>query len=154
MSLVICSSLNIDHTLRQLQEAGRQRAECVVLWLGRRNGNAIEIDRVYRPAQIAKSDVFRILPDAMKALLSYLSQNNLMIGAQVHSHPFEAFHSRADDQWAIVRHLNALSIVVPYFGLRTNSISFRSDAKVFQLTEANQWRELQSYELGRWLKIQ
>jgi len=36
-----------------------------------------------------------------------------MVAAQVHSHPDEAFHSKGDDEWAIVRHEGALSIVVP-----------------------------------------
>ncbi|WP_424187703.1 hypothetical protein ACOBQX_07915 [Actinokineospora sp. G85] len=37
--------------------------------------------------------------------------------ARVHSHPGEAFHSRADDANPVLTHQGALSIVVPFFGL-------------------------------------
>jgi hypothetical protein len=37
--------------------------------------------------------------------------------ARIHSHPGEAFHSRADDANPALSHVGALSVVVPYFGL-------------------------------------
>lgn len=37
--------------------------------------------------------------------------------ARIHSHPGEAFHSRADDANPVLTHEGALSIVVPFFGL-------------------------------------
>jgi hypothetical protein len=37
--------------------------------------------------------------------------------ARVHSHPAQAFHSRADDANPALTHEGAISVVVPYFGL-------------------------------------
>lgn len=99
----------ITETLRFLQASGQKRCEGIVLWLGSREGCNINIKAVYEPAHHAEADVFHIPPKSMLQLKEYLRKNRLFIAAQVHSHPFEAFHSRADDQWAIVRHTGALS---------------------------------------------
>ena len=143
----------VEQTLRHLQEAGRRGTECVVLWFGRRESAGIRVQQVYRPGQVAWADVFRIPPNSMKALLSELSSKHLMIAAQVHSHPFEAFHSKADDAWAIVRHTGALSLVIPHFALKTSSENFMENAKLFLLTPENRWRGVPSGEIRQWLAI-
>jgi hypothetical protein len=89
----------------------------------------------------------------MRALLELLSEQELMIAAQVHSHPSDAFHSEADDAWAIVRHVDALSLVLPDFALRTNNATFLDHAKIFRLTAANRWVGLNSSEVGQWVTI-
>jgi hypothetical protein len=76
-----------------------------------------------------------------------------MIAAQVHSHPREAFHSSADDAWAIVRHLGALSLVVPDFGLKTNVSTFRDHTKVFCLAGNNRWHEVPAEEQHQCLRF-
>lgn len=147
------SSHSIEHTLRYLQEAGRRSIECVVLWFGRREDAVIRVQQVYRPVQMARADMFRIPPDPMEAILSEISSKRLMIAAQVHSHPFEAFHSKADDAWALVCHAGALSLVVPDFALKTSSVNFMEDAKLFRLTPGNRWREVPGGEIEQWLVI-
>ena len=97
--------------------------------------------------------MFRIPPDSMKAVLSEISSKRLMIAAQVHSHPFGAFHSKTDDAWAIARHVGALSLVVPDFALKTSSVNFMEDAKLFRLTPENRWREVPNGEIEQWLVI-
>ena len=59
---------------------------------------------MYRPQQRAAADMFHIPPDSMAALRANLRRNRVMVAAQVHWHPREAFHSLADDHWTIVRH--------------------------------------------------
>jgi hypothetical protein len=151
--LVYVTNDQIGQTLRHLQEAGRRGTECVVLWLARSTANDVIVHTVYRPQQMAQADVFRIPPASMRTLLETLSEQELMIAAQVHSHPFEAFHSKADDAWAIVRHADALSLVLPKFALSTSDASFLADTKVFRLTVANQWVGIEDAQVGRWLKI-
>lgn len=153
MRKVHISANGVGHTLRHLQEAGRQGTECVVLWLGRQESSVIRVHRVYHPAQLARADVFHIPPSSMKTLLSELNSAQLMIAAQVHSHPFEAFHSKADDCWAIVRHANALSLVVPDFALKTTPQEFMVNTKLFRLTPDNRWREVPVGETDQWLAI-
>ena len=144
---------SVKHTLQHLQEAGRRGTECIVLWFGRQEGAVVRVQQVYRPVQMVWTDMFRIPPDSMEAVLSEISSKRLMIAAQVHSHPFEAFHSKADDAWAIVRHAGALSLVVPDFALKTSSATFMEDARLFRLTPENRWRKVPSGEIEQWLVI-
>lgn len=85
--------------------------------------------------------------------MNVLGEGGLKIAAQVHSHPQEAFHSSADDTWAIVRHEGALSLVVPYFAQRTTDTSFLADQKTYRLDALNRWTNIPSPELDRWLQV-
>jgi hypothetical protein len=153
VSKVICRHQHIEETLKHLREAGQRGNECVVLWFGGESTTGIEIEAVCRPTQIAGADIFRIPPAAMREIIGILAQHGWMIAAQVHSHPQQAFDSLADDKWAIVRHENALSLVVPYFAARTTAASFTQDQKTFKLTAGNRWQELVAWELSKWLQI-
>lgn len=152
MRQTLVTAQAIETTLSQLKATGARNSECVVLWLGRADKTSITIHRVYRPQQLAGSDIFRIPPASMKELMAVLKREELMIAAQVHSHPFEAFHSRADDDWAIVRHVNALSLVVPYFAKETEVSTFWRDTKTFKLSQQNHWLEVPGPEVSTWLK--
>jgi proteasome lid subunit RPN8/RPN11 len=153
MRVTIAAEL-IETTLRHLREAGARNCECVTLWLARRADHALVVQCVYLPIQTAMEDMFHIPPGGMNALHAELRKQRLMVAAQVHSHPAEAFHSRADDRWAIVRHEGALSLVVPYFARRTNASSFLQDTKVYQFSELARWTEVPSAKVTpAWLQI-
>ena len=154
MKPVIITNKIVGETLHFLQDGGRRQKETVVLWLGVRDDDAITVKQVYRPDQIAGPDMFHIPPPSMRQLLLDLGEKKLMIAAQVHSHPQQAFHSRADDVWAIVRHVDALSLVLPYFGLKTDSAGFFRDMKAFRLTPENQWLELIGSEVQKCINLQ
>jgi len=151
---VTCTKAIVDATLDWLRQAGQTRRECVALWLGRRGASTIDVIDAYRPEQTAEIDMFHIPPRGMTELHAVLRQRRLMVAAQVHSHPAEAFHSKADDRWAIVRHEGALSLVVPHFALQTTTQDFLSHTKVFRFTATSRWQEIPEPELGRsWLTI-
>lgn len=142
MSNLVVPSALIASTLAALQEAGRAEHERVVLWLGRRGlDQTITVTESFVPAQMAEADYFHIPRSSIVAVFDRL-RNGSMIAAQVHSHPGPAFHSTADDRWAIIRHLNALSLVLPNFALNTTVESFLADAAVFRLSDDNEWVEL------------
>lgn len=151
-SLVVPTQL-VDATLAFLQNAGERRSEAVVLWLGRKESRGIAVTEAYVPEQEAASDFFRIPPAAMAALLTHLGDTGTFIAAQVHSHPREAFHSEADDIWAIVRHLNALSLVVPYFARDTAASNFVRRIAAFRLSPKNIWEELDAVDRERFIEI-
>jgi hypothetical protein len=153
MRPVEISSALISETITHLQAAGRNGKECVVLWLAEPGDQTLKVKAAYRPEQFARADVFRIPPDSMRSILQMLAANDLMICAQVHSHPMEAFHSRADDAWAIVRHRGALSLVLPYFASRTTLSSFLAETKTFQLSAENLWIELSKTQVSQCLLI-
>jgi proteasome lid subunit RPN8/RPN11 len=152
--LVTCTTELIDTTLQQLREAGLRRCECVTLWLARRTAHTLQVEAVYRPTQTAREDMFHIPAEGMNALYAELRQRRLMVAAQVHSHPEEAFHSKADDRWAIVRHEGALSLVVPNFALDTTVSRFLNDTMIYQFSAAARWTEVPHDEVTQsWLQI-
>ncbi len=151
---VTCTNAIVEVTLAWLREAGQKRRECVALWLGRRGPATIDVADVYRPEQTADIDMFHIPPRGMTELHAVLRQRRLMVAAQVHSHPAEAFHSKADDRWAIVRHEGALSLVVPHFAIKTTTQNFLSHTKVYRFTATSRWEEIPEAQLAQsWLTI-
>lgn len=144
---VTCQSHFVEATIAWLREAGQRQCECVVLWLGRRQSDLILVEEAYLPPQTAKADMFHIPQASMTELYAILRQRRLMVAAQVHSHPHEAFHSRADDRWAIIRHESALSLVVPNFAVNTTTSSFMDDAKVYRYSTSAQWTEVPKFKV-------
>jgi hypothetical protein len=69
--------------------------------------------------------------------------------AQVHSHPYDAYHSEADDQMAPVTVLGALSIVVPRFGRH----GLRGPGVIVHRLERSGWMELEAEEAARVLHL-
>jgi len=140
--LLRCPRTSVDQTLTHLREAGQSDQECVVLWLGKRQASHIDVLCCYKPLQLAKADQFYIPPEGMAALQSKLRAERLMVAAQVHSHPEKAFHSKADDKWAIIRHEGALSLVVPRFASDTSINNFLDQTKVYYFSNRATWDEV------------
>jgi proteasome lid subunit RPN8/RPN11 len=141
-----CPAAVIESTLSILKLAGQEHRECIVLWLGIRRGDVIEVGEAYRPDHFAREDMFSIPPKSMAELMSYLRDKRLMIAAQVHTHPGEAFHSAADDRLALVRHVGALSLVLPYFAEKTSAEAFVADTAFFELSANDRWLQVPASE--------
>ena len=154
MSALRCPAVLVDATLDALRAGGLEGVERVVFWLGRRSpdGNAV-IAEIHVPEQEAAADYFRIPPRSMIAFMALLRRSRLVLLAQVHSHPREAFHSKADDDWAVVRHEGALSIVVPSFAADATAANFAKASAVFRLTGDDRWRRVEPGELAEHLRI-
>ncbi|EKS34473.1 MAG: hypothetical protein GY844_11405 [Bradyrhizobium sp.] len=129
----------VARTIDVLRRGGAVECEAVVLWLGRGPRGAERIEEAYRPDQIAEKDFFRIPPAAMKDLMAHLRRTRLQVVAQVHSHPGRAFHSEADDEWAIVRNRGALSLVVPRFGAGATVANFMDQTAMYRLSDDDMW---------------
>ncbi len=114
--------------------------ERVVLWLGIEEAGKYLVKEVFMPIQETEKDRFWIPEGGMKQLLERLKVSRTMIVAQVHTHPFEAFYSRADDTWAIIRHLNAYSLVLPNFCASTGETNFKKTVATFVLSKRNKWQ--------------
>jgi len=152
------NSINVPAKMTQetvdiLRASGAHGLEGVTLWLAQPMNGERTITQVYTPEHEADSDYFHIPPHAMSALLQHLGQTNMFIAAQVHSHPYEAFHSPADDRWAIIRHEGALSLVVPDFAVHTGIDNFIDEVAAFRLDHKNVWRELGETERRATLHI-
>jgi proteasome lid subunit RPN8/RPN11 len=139
------SSAQIRETIKLFRKAGLR--ECVLLWLGRRELGIQRIVEVYKPLQNSSIDYFEIPRKGIAALMDRLRTQGLYVVSQIHTHPHEAFHSPADDKWAIVRHLGALSIVLPNFAKSTTLKNFLREAAVYQLDDANNWNAVNSEQM-------
>jgi len=150
---VICPLAVVSATIEALRESGACGHEGIVLWLGHRRSDRVEIVQAYVPEHSARHDMFHIPPSGMRKLQTHLRTHRWMIGAQVHSHPALAFHSRADDEWAIVRHVGALSIVAPHFARHLTPDSFLGDCATYELDARNRWRKVEIAEIAALCEI-
>jgi hypothetical protein len=135
----------IEDTVRILKSFYDQ--ERVVLWLGGNSGECFYADEVYEPKQIADYDYFEIPEAGMDTLMQKIKSSRKILVAQVHSHPKEAFHSNADDRWAIIRHLNAYSLVIPFFCQDTDVQNFSNHVVCFVLSSENEWIKIDNSNL-------
>jgi proteasome lid subunit RPN8/RPN11 len=107
-------------TLRVLQDFGVHGCEGLVLWVGEVTEALARITRAVVPNQNPiKSEGgvgYFVNSDTLFELNRKLDDTGLRLIAQVHSHPSEAYHSNADDRYAIVTANGGLSLVVPDFG--------------------------------------
>ena len=136
---VSCPQRVVDETIGHLKEAGAVQRECLVLWLARRLDDRMNVVIAHRPEQRAWRDRFIVEAAEVASLKELLRKKRLMIAAQVHSHPKEAFHSFADDEGAFIRHQGALSFVIPYFGRDSSVATFLEEAALFELRQGNRW---------------
>ncbi|MCJ2086726.1 Mov34/MPN/PAD-1 family protein [Methylobacterium sp. E-005] len=145
MTAITCTSAILADTIRILQAGGERREERVVLWLApMAHEGATRVVEVYEPGQVADFDYFRLPPESMRTLMAYLRAGRLRLVAQVHSHPGYAYHSEADDSWAIVRQLGGLSLVLPRFARTTTPLNFTEQAMTYELTPENRWTQVPS----------
>lgn len=151
----------LAETVQALCDFGRSRNEGLVLWLGHIDGLEAEVTQQLVPPQNpirSESGVGYFVNDqTLLALNRFLSQQKLRAIAQIHSHPGRAYHSAADDRYAIITKQGGFSLVVPNFGFgQINLASWAiyrlsrrqwvalteaEKAKTFQVIETSYYRE-------------
>lgn len=140
MTRIISAAAVISDTLDILRAGGRRGEERVALWLARSAAKSpFEVVEVYEPDQITKADSFTLSTQSMRALMAHLGATRRRIVAQIHTHPGRAYHSEADAAWAIVRHVGALSLVLPSFARTASLHNFCEQAKIYEMSPAGEW---------------
>lgn len=109
----------VRHTEDALREAGRQGYERFVLWTGDVDGARFSARSCHVPQQTGYKTkeglLVRVEGEALHQLNLWLYEHGQVLGAQVHAHPTEAFHSSTDNTYPIVTAQGGLSLVVPDF---------------------------------------
>ncbi len=140
-------------TLRVLQDFGARGCEGLVLWIGELTQYEAHITRAVVPHQkaIKSEDGVGYFVDgaALFELNRDLADSGLRLIAQVHSHPGEAYHSSADDRYAIVTADGGVSLVVPNFG---RAPADPAAWAVYRLHNGC-WHELDSSQAGALLSV-
>jgi hypothetical protein len=140
MSAVICTREVLCTTIGALQRGGERGHERVALWLSTATQRTpAPIVEVYEPDQVADVDYFRLPPATMRSLMDHLRSTRRRIVAQIHTHPGRAFHSDVDAAWAIVRHVGALSLVLPCFAATTTPENFLEEVMTYQYSPGGDW---------------
>jgi hypothetical protein len=140
MTSVICTSEVLGETIALLRRGGERGEERVVLWLARSTArDQAPIAEVYEPEQIADVDYFKLPPESIRRLMVHLRTTRRKVVAQIHTHPGQAFHSEADAEWAIIRHVGALSLVLPRFAESTTLSSFLREVMTYEYSAEGEW---------------
>lgn len=139
----------VERSWAFLRDRGAKGHEGMLLWAGCETAPKMAVlRRLVIPAQTAIRTALgvcvamdmtaqRAMPDSLQPGEEYL--------IRVHSHPREAFHSKADDANLVLSHEGAISIVVPDF-CKNIPCDF-SNCAVFQYSIGRGWRELSQYEI-------
>lgn len=121
----------VTETERALRQAGSDGYELFVLWSGKEEAPSFKVNTCHVPKQESfKLDTglcVRVDGDELHRLNVWLYESGETLGAQVHAHPRDAFHSDTDDCYPIVATLGGLSIVAANFcrdGLLTEETAF------------------------------
>jgi hypothetical protein len=145
----------IEHMLETMREFGSHGWEVLVLWLGEiepEQGKAHVVEAfVPKQKPITSEDGVGYFVDgeALFQLNRDLSETGLRLIAQVHSHPRDAYHSEADDRYAIVTAEGGLSLVVPNFG---RAPAHPNSWAIFRL-HGRAWQEMGTKEVGTLFEV-
>ncbi len=120
-------------TISKFQEIGEQQKEAIAYWTGTLNQEKGEIRNVIFADsynEFENEKLFARVPlQTTFQIGKLIHERNEVLFAQIHSHPFEAFHSFTDDNYPISHKLGFLSIIVPFFG---KNVSCLTDCKVYE----------------------
>ena len=139
----------IENMLESMREFGSHGWELLVLWLGEIESGTgrATVRQAFVPKQkpITSEDGvgYFVGGETLFQLNRDLSETGLRLIAQVHSHPREAYHSDADDRYAIVTAQGGLSLVVPDFGFAPPD---PASWAVYRL-HGQDWLEVQTKEM-------
>ena len=134
-----------------LREMSADGTEAVLLWVGVRNDAHARVKRIVVPEFTSTWQYFEVSLDVRSVLAGALAAEGEMVLAQLHTHPGPAFHSRADDRFALPRHTGAISIVVPNFAADWNGDL--EDVSVNVHRGAGVWRELANWEASSVIEV-
>jgi hypothetical protein len=117
----------LDATFQYFQDCGAGLRECQVLWLSPWE-SAGAITRIVHSRHRGHVDGFQVDDLWLNAFWLDLARTRHGVRVQVHTHPFEAFHSETDDVFPIVHTTGFLSLVIaqPARGRRWN---LRADSR-------------------------
>lgn len=143
----------ISTTIKALQIFGEHRLEGLVLWLGSVEPGRARVVRAFIPEQRSVADEdglgYFVSGKTLFEMNRALEETGLRLIAQVHSHPEEAYHSAADDRYAIVTAEGGFSLVVPNFG---KAPADPGSWAVYRLIGGD-WRELASEEVRNLFEV-
>lgn len=154
MSVLICSRDVVSTTISLLRREKERGEERVALWLASAAPRSpATIVEVYEPEQIVDVDYFRIPSASMCTLMDHLRSTRRRIAAQIHTHPGRAYHSHVDAEWAIIRHVGAISMVLPRFAIDTTPDNFLDEVMTYEYSPDGEWMHRSNFGADAQVKV-
>ena len=143
-----------QNTLTGLRKVGERSKEGIAYWSGTLNETNATIKNVMfadeYPEFHNEESFASVSLDMSFKIGEKIHQREGILFAQVHTHPFEAFHSFVDNTYPISHRVGFFSIVIPYFGKNINSLS---QCKIFEYEGKAKWYELDENEIKRRFEV-
>lgn len=132
-------------TQQYIEDHGDSGHEGYLFWAGGVAGDAAYVTTCVYPTANARHGGVKVPLDKMTEINRELYDRDLLLLAQVHSHPGIARHSSVDEEKAASFHEGFVSIVVPDFG-ETPVYDLR-DCGVYIYNRDEKWRLLDEEEV-------
>lgn len=144
----------LQDTLENFRKEGLLHNESIAYWTGSFVNADAKINNVMFAnsySEFVSGQLSAKMPlSATFKIAEEIHNRKEILFAQIHSHPFEAFHSWIDDKYAISFRLGFFSIVVPYFG---KNISRLNQCKIYEYVGNTNWAELTDIENSRRFEV-
>jgi hypothetical protein len=141
-------------TLEELRRIGDGDKEGIAYWSGTLNetdATIKNVDFADEYTEFHNEELFASVSlDMSFKIGEKIHQRNEILFAQVHTHPFEAFHSFVDNTYPISHRIGFFSIVIPHFGKNVNSLL---QCKIFEYEGKAKWHELDNDEIKRKFEV-
>jgi hypothetical protein len=128
----------IAETFAILRSCGQYQRECQLYWVGPW-ADLAQLTEVVHPEHVSNSYGLTIDSDWISKFWANLADRDLGVRVQVHTHPFEAFHSATDDKYPLLFEPGFLSLVIPNFA--SGRVGF-NDAYLTEVQQDGTWREV------------
>ena len=141
----------LQATHSHLKGEGRKLLEGLVYWLGWYSEESCIVNSVLVPRGNSRHRGVTVSTEEMVRINTVLRQADLLLVAQIHTHPGDHGHSAGDDGNAVSSLPGFLSIVVPNFAQTERLVLLRSYVHRYQ--GAGRWRCLQPDEVNKLIRI-
>src|SRR4051812_484103 len=106
----------IDQTFATFRSCGANERECQLYWVSSWK-DPTNLTEVAHPMHRSGRFGLSVESDWINGFWNDLADREMGVRIQVHTHPFEAFHSQTDDAYPLLWDVGFLSLVIPNFAM-------------------------------------
>jgi hypothetical protein len=142
----------ISTTQSYLKKLGSENLEGIAYWTGIFKGSEAIVRNVIFPADYANNSAGSFAFSSVDLETAFKVGNEIhkrkeYLLLQLHTHPYEAFHSFTDNNYPISHRVGFISIVIPHFA--RFPMEDRSTWKVYKYKGKGKWRPLGKREVTK-----
>lgn len=130
-------------------------SEAIAYWTGVFDGREAKIKSSIFPQMLSgryEESFGRVDLNTAFAVGNLVHQRREFLMIQLHTHPFEAFHSLTDDRYPISHRVGFISIVIPFYGQLPLDDQRKWEA--FEYKGTGRWRHMPQMEVRKRFVIQ